>query len=455
MSSRNTHSLVEIARSESEQSGREMYAWAAELYPIFRSMTGAGVRETLERLQRLMPLELHEVPSGTQVFDWQVPQEWVFRDAYIREPGGAKVVDHRHSNLHVVANSVPMNATLPWSELSKHLFTLPEHPDWIPYRTAYFKDDWGFCLTHRQYLELEQRGADQPWEVCLDTALVDGSLTYGEAYLPGTTEDEVLVSCHVCHPSMANDNLSGIVVATRLARSLQALERRYSYRFLFAPATIGAITWLSRNQSRAARVKHGLILTVLGDAGPSTYKRSRRGDAEIDRAAAHVLQHSGQPHELLDFEPLGYDERQFCSPGFDLPIGVLMRTPNGRYPEYHSSADNLDFIEPRYLADSWTKCMRILHVLETDASYLNRNPNCEPQLGRRGLYHAYGDEERKEELQKAMLWVLNLSDGEHSLLDVAERSGLDFGLVRQAADRLLETRLLEAAMRRTSPTSTR
>ena len=436
-------SFTPIAPSDLERRGKQMHALATELFPIYRGMTGAGVRETLARLGKIVPLDVREVPSGTPVFDWQVPREWVFRDAYIREPGGAKLVDWRDSNLHVVNHSVPVDATLPWRELQEHLITVPEHPDWIPYRTANFRDEWGFCLSRRQFEELEGRGADRTYEVRIDAEFVDGSLTYGELHLPGRVEDEVLLSCHICHPSLANDNLSGIAVAIQLAQYLQTLEHHYSYRFLFIPATIGAITWLQLNQANVDKIRHGLILTLLGDAGPSTYKRSRRGNAEIDRAVAHVLQHSGQPHTIVDFEPVGYEERQYCSPGFDLPVGVLMRTPNGQYPEYHTSADNLELIRPEFLADSWAKCVEVLQLLEGNAGYVNRFPYCEPQLSKRGGYRAYGQSVEGEDLQRAILWVLNLSDGKHSLLDVAERSGLRFGRIRRAADRLLELGLLE------------
>jgi aminopeptidase-like protein len=420
-----------------------MHALATELFPIFRGMTGAGVRETLTRLGRILPLAMREVPSGTRVFDWQIPREWEFRDAYIKEPGGPRVVDWRDSNLHVVNHSAPVDARLRWSELKEHLFTLPEHPDWIPYRTTYFQDDWGFCLSHRQFEELGQRGDDQAYDVRIDATFKDGSLTYGELRLPGRVEDEILVSSHVCHPSLANDNLSGIAVATRLAQYVSARENHYSYRFLFAPATLGAIAWLHANQETVDRIKHGLVLALLGDAGASTYKRSRRGNAEIDRAVAHVLEHCGRPHTIMDFEPVGYDERQFCSPGFDLPVGVLMRTPNGQYPEYHTSADDLELIRPEHLADSWARCVETLRVLENNATYRNRNPHGEPQLGRRGAFRGYGRSGEGAVLQQAMLWVLNLSDGSNTLLDVAERSGLRFGRVRQAADRLLELELIE------------
>ncbi|MBW3600092.1 MAG: DUF4910 domain-containing protein [Planctomycetes bacterium] len=422
--------------------GEAMHALAAELYPICRSITGDGVRATLRRLQERIPLEIHEVPTGEQVFDWEVPCEWNIRDAFVADEDERRVIDFRESNLHVVNGSIPVHATMTWSELRPHLHTLPQHPDWIPYRTCFHRDDWGFCLTSRRFAELAARG-ERRYEVVIDATLAPGSLTYAEAVLPGECDDEVLISTHVCHPALANDNLSGIVVAVHLARELQRWNRRYTYRLLFIPATIGAITWISRNQHNLHRVKHGLLLSVVGDAGPSTYKRSRRGDAEIDRVFEHVLEHSGETFNILDFEPFGYDQRQFCSPGINLPMGCLMRTPNEQYPEYHTSADDLNLLSPEALADSLQKCVTAMRVLEGNRSYRNLNPCCEPRLGPRGLYRGFGSEGNHRELQKAMLWILNLSDGGHDLLAIAQRSKLPFALIRQAADLLIKHDLLE------------
>jgi aminopeptidase-like protein len=429
--------------SSCDDVGAAMHALMSELYPICRSITGPGVRETLAILQRYLPLELHHVPTGESAFDWQVPREWRIRDAYVKDASGRRVIDFLQSNLHVVNYSVPVRARLTWSELKTHLFTAPEHPEWIPYRTSYYQENWGFCLSQRQWDELDRRsGDDEEFDVCIDSELIDGVLSYGEAYLPGESDEEVLFSCHVCHPSLANDNLSGIAVATFLARHLAELPRRYSYRFLFIPATIGALVWLSRNEDRVQRIRHGLVLSLLGDPGCSTYKKSRRGNAQIDRAALHVLKHAGQDYRTLEFEPYGYDERQFCSPGFNLPIGCLMRTSFGQYPEYHTSADNLEFIKAESLADSWRKCAAIVEILEHDRTFLNQNPKGEPQLGRRGLYRAMGGELDRAGTEKALLWVLNLSDGEHSLFDIAERAGLAFAVVRRAAELLQEHQLI-------------
>jgi len=418
--------------------GRDMYDLIAELYPICRSITGEGFRSTLDTLARHLDLAVHEVPSGTRVFDWTVPREWNITDAYVETSAGERVIDFRASNLHVVSYSVPVDARMSLYQLRPHLHTLPEHPEWIPYRTSYYDDNWGFCLSQRQL----DRLAEDEYHVVIDSSLTDGYLTYGEYLVPGASAEEVLVSCHACHPSLCNDNLSGVALATWLAKALAGSEPRYSYRFLFIPGTIGSITWLALNEATLPRVKAGLVLACVGDPGGLTYKRSRRGDTEIDRAMAHVLMTSGADHEINDFSPYGYDERQFCSPGFDLPVGCLNRTPYARYPEYHTSADDLDLIRPDSLADSFKTCLAAFRVLEENATYLNQNPKCEPQLGRRGLYGAIGGRSDTQQFQLAMLWVLNLSDGAHSLLDIAERSVLEFGLVTEATDALVRAGLL-------------
>lgn len=417
--------------------GEALYEFAASLYPICRSITGDGVRETLARLRQRVPLDIVEVPSGTRVLDWTVPKEWNIKDAYIRDETGRKIVDAREHNLHVLSYSVPVRTILSLQELKPHLFSLPEHPDWIPYRTSYYEKAWGFCLSHRQMEAL----CDGNYEICIDSRLEDGHLTYGECYLAGRSTDEVLISCHTCHPSLANDNLSGIVVATFLAEMLIGRERRYSYRFLFAPGTIGAITWLARNQDTVKRIRHGLVLTCLGDSGGFHYKKSRRGDAEIDRVLSHVLRHSGEAYEVLDFSPYGYDERQYCSPGFNLPVGCLMRSVWGTFPEYHTSADNMNFIHPEKLAGSLAVCAAVVDVLENNRYYVNQNPCGEPQLARRNLYRSTGGDAIEAGIA-ACLWVLNFSDGQHTLLDIAERSSLPFFTIQDAANLLHRNGLL-------------
>jgi aminopeptidase-like protein len=423
-----------------KQTGLNMYQLITQLYPICRSITGDGFRETLKLIQRSLPLEIYEVPTGTEVFDWKVPKEWNIRDAYIKNTKGEKIVDFQTCNLHVLNYSVPIHQIVHFSELKEHCFTLPDRPDWIPYRTSYYKENWGFCLSHNQFLELQP---DEEYEVCIDSSLAEGSLTYGEYYLPGESSDEVLISCHACHPSLCNDNLSGISLSIFLAQYLRTQPRRYSYRFIFIPGTIGSITWLAKNEAQTTQIKHGMVLTCVGDAGKFTYKKSRRGDAEIDRAASHVLSHCLQDSEVIDFFPYGYDERQFCSPGFNLPVGCFMRSPHGSFPEYHTSADNLDFVKPEYLAESFANCWAILNVLEHNKTYLNQNPKCEPQLGKRGIYRAVGGPAGSGFNELAMLWVLNLSDGKYSLLEIAERSGMEFRQIKNAADLLSQHDLLK------------
>jgi aminopeptidase-like protein len=413
----------------------DMIRFIADLYPICRSITGNGVRQTLAKVGERIPLQVHEVRSGTQVFDWTVPREWNIRDAWIKDPHGRKIVDFQHLNLHVLNYSVPVHKKVSLAELKEHLFTLPDQPGLVPYRTSYYKEAWGFCMAHHQWLGLEEG----EYEVCIDSTLEDGSLTYGECFLKGEMEREVLISCHVCHPSLCNDNLSGLAVCTFLAEELAKAPRRLSYRFVFIPGTIGSITWLARNDS--SRITAGLVAANLGDPGHFHYKKTRRGDAEIDRAVLQVLR--GEEHGVEDFVPFGYDERQYSSPGFNLPVGSLTRTPYGRYPEYHTSADNLDFIQAESLEGSLQTYLSVMNVLEGNRRYLNLNPKCEPQLGRRGLYRTIGGDDSGRQRELALLWVLNLSDGEHSLLDIAERSGMPFEAIRAAADALLEVELLK------------
>ncbi|WP_246366034.1 DUF4910 domain-containing protein [Nonomuraea rhodomycinica] len=415
-----------------------MHALVRRLYPICRSITGDGVRETLAVIGERLALDVTEVPTGTQVLDWTVPKEWNIRDAYVKDPSGRRVVDFRVCNLHVVGYSVPVSGVFTLEELRPRLHTLPEQPSLVPYRTSYYAETWGFCLSQ----DVLDGLGEGPYEVCVDSTLADGSLTIAEHVLPGELPDEVVISCHVCHPSLANDNLAGVAVATALAGRLAAMgTRRHTYRFLFMPGTIGAITWLALNRDRVGLVRHGLTLACAGDRGPLTYKRSRRGDAGIDRAVTHVL--GDRPHTVLDFSPYGYDERQFCSPGFDLPFGGLTRTPYAGYPEYHTSADDPGFVTPEAMADTLEVLWRVVGVLEGERTYLNLSPYGEPQLGRRGLYGSLGGRSDTKQAQMAMLWVLNLSDGDHSLLDIAERSALPFEAVETAARALATAGLVK------------
>ncbi len=345
-------------KSNTDEIGQEMYKLIADLYPICRSITGNGLRASLNLLKRDIPLEIHEIPTGTTVFDWTIPMEWNIRDAYIRNSHGQKVIDFQKSNLHVVNYSVPVKAKMSLEELKKHLFTLPDHPEWVPYRTTYYNESWGFCLSQKDFLQLE----DGEYEVLIDSSLEPGYLSYGEYYVQGSTTDEVLISCHACHPSLCNDN---------------------------------------------------------------------------------VLKHSGSGYQVREFDPYGHDERQYCSPGINLPVGCFSRTPHGEFAEYHTSADNLNFVRPEYLADSFTRCLSVLQLLDNNRRYVNLNPMCEPQLGKRGLYRMMGGKQDSGIEELPLLWVLNLSDGEHSLLDISDRSGLRFEALKRAADALLQHGLLK------------
>ncbi len=444
-----------------------MHALMRELFPICRSITGDGARRTFARLSREIPLRLHEVPSGAQAFDWTVPREWNIRDAWVKNSAGERVIDFQQHSLHVVNYSTPVRARMPLAELKQHVHTLPEQPDLIPYRTSYYKDYWGFCLSHTALLALEEGDYD----VCIDSTLEAGSLTYAECVLPGASDEEVLISTHSCHPSLANDNLSGLIMAMTLAQLLcadSARQLHYTYRFVFAPGTIGSLVWLSRNQDAAQRVKHGLVITGVGDPGALTYKQSRRGDASIDRIVTDVLRASALPHSVQAFSPYGYDERQYCSPGFNLPVGCFSRSTYGSYRQYHTSGDSLEFVQPAYLAESLAVLLAVVDALEAEpqqrdpasvirsepavASHLsgdrvciNQKPFGEPQLGKRGLYGAIGGNSDAQTFQLAMLWVLNQSDGGPSLSQIAERAGMPFDLINAAADALLKTDLLRSS----------
>lgn len=415
--------------------GAELYALAAEIFPICRSITGAGVRETLAHLNRCVPIEVVEVPSGTPALDWTIPREWTIREAYIQDDAGRRIIDFRDNPLHVLNYSAPIRARLPLANLKQHIHTLPEQPTLIPYRTSYYEERWGFCMAHVQLEAL----SDGFYTAVIDASLADGSLTYGEFYHRGESEDEVLLSAHICHPGLANDNCSGLALLAHLGSRLAGQKTRYSYRILFAPGTIGALAWLSRNENGAVRrIKHGMVLSCVGDAGGPTYKKSRRGTSIIDRAMANVLLHETKTPTILEFSPYGYDERQYCSPGFDLPVGLFQRSRFGTFPEYHTSADDLDFITPGHLAESYRIMCSVLDVIENDRSFVNLAPKGEPQLGRRGLYAALGGDPKAAVKNMATLWVLNLSDGSQSLLDIAERANMPFGVI-EATARLLES----------------
>ena len=437
--------------------GEQMYQLVETLYPICRSISGPGVRETMAHIQKLLPITVNEVPSGTTVFNWEVPKEWAIRDAYVKNSAGERVIDFKKSNLHVLNYSTPVNQRMTLAELRPHLTTLPEQPDWIPYRTTYYQEKWGFCLSQNQLdaLTVADKGGDKDvYEVVIDSTLENGSLTYGEYVIQGESSDEVLISCHTCHPSLCNDNLSGIALATYLARHIEQIKGsggklrqkpRFTYRFLFIPGTIGSITWLALNEAKVKNIKYGLVVVCVGDAGNFSYKTSRQGDALIDQAAKHVLTSEKETFNLIDFFPYGYDERQYCSPGFNLAVGSLSRSTHGKFAQYHSSADDLSFVSGKQIAESLTVYKQVLDVLENDAVLINQNPKCEPRLGKRGLYGNVGATIHRPTFEMALLWTLNLTDGQHSLLDIAQRSKMPFETIKQAAKALQACDLLKNA----------
>lgn len=410
------------------------------MYPVCRSITGAGVRQTLDCVEQWIPLDRSEVESGTRAFDWKVPNEWNIRDAYIADSQGRRLVDFQAHSLHVMSYSTPVRRTLMRVELEPHLHSLPDRPDWIPYRTSYYKEDWGFCLRHSDRLAL----GPGPFDVVIDAELKPGHLTYAESVVQGTTDLEAFIYTHICHPSLANDNLTGIAVAAALARALRREKPRLTWRLIFGPGTIGSLTWLSRNEARLPKISAGLVIGLLGDAGPLTYKRSRRGSTMIDRVAEHVLDAATAPSKIVDFEPYGYDERQFCSPGFDLPVGRLTRSPNGAYAEYHTSADDLSFVNVDQLAGSIQALAHMIAVADANRCLLNLSPKGEPQLGKRGLYGNVGGT-RPGQFENALLWILSQSDGTNDLVAIARRSGIAFDVLEQAADALERSELVRDA----------
>jgi aminopeptidase-like protein len=421
--------------------GIRIYALAARLFPICRSITGDGVRETLQVLGQHIDLTQYEIPTGTQVLDWTVPQEWNIHDAYIKDPSGRKVLDFADNNLHVLGYSAAVRQTMSLSELKSHIHTLPEQPDLIPYRTSYYSEQWGLCMAHNELLQLEEG----EYEVLIDSEKRDGHLTYGEYVHKGQSERDVLLSAHICHPSLANDNCSGLALLACLAQTLRTRKTRYNYRFLFAPGTIGALTWLAGNGDKISRIDHGLIVSCVGDGGGPNYKRSRRGNSVIDQAMQYVLNSDGRQGKVSDFSPYGYDERQYCSPGFNLPVGLFQRSAFGTFPEYHTSADNLDFISPEHLGSSYRMIMDAIDILEMNWTPINLFPKGEPQLGRRGLYSALGGDKSAGETAMGYLWVLNLADGNHTLLDIAQKSHMSFRDIARAAQLLLANGLLAEA----------
>lgn len=414
-----------IRRVDQETIGEIAIGLMTRLFPICRSITGDGVRETFAILREFVNLNIQEVPTGYRAFDWTVPKEWNIRDAYVKNSQGERVIDFRRSNLHVLNYSVPILATMTLEELRPHLYSLPEQPNAIPYRTSYYEERWGFCLSH-QDLEGLTEGA---YEVCIDSTLEVGHLTFADALLPGTSDLELVFSTYICHPSMANHELSGPVLSALLYWLLSECEHTYTYRFIYVPETIGALVYLSENGQHMREHMHaGYVLASLGRPASYTFKRSRRGGTPADKVAEHCLQHApdGTITEVIDFVPSGSDERQYCSPGFDLPVGLLTRPMYANFPEYHTSLDDLEFVSGDAIAESLKMCLRMVQVHELNRTYLNLSPYGEPQLAKRGLYPSLGGfgtvAARQESLERRM-YLLAFADGSHDLIDIAARAG--------------------------------
>ena len=423
--------------------GAALHSHATELYPILRSISGAGVETTLAYLRAYLcpTMRVVEVATGTEVHDWVVPKEWNCRAAWLKAPDGTKVVDLADHTLHILNYSVPMQGSFTYDELLPHLFSLPAQPDLIPYRTSYYNANWGFCLPHNQ---LEQLPKDGLYEVYIDSSLLDGNLTYGEVYIPGQSTEEVLISTHICHPSLADDNLSSMVVAAALAGHLAEMEGlKYSYRIVFVPGTIGAISFLAQTHGLAQRVRFGLVLSLLGQRLPFHYKASEAGQTTTDLSTLRTLAQLQKPFDLIDFYPYGYDERQYNSAGYRMPVGRLSRALHGQFAQYHTSADNLSLISAEALEESLEVLLAILKGYEAEVFYRNSQPFGEPQLGKRGLYRAIsGNNQGTKMAEMAMLWLLNQSDGHHSMADISQRSGIEMPELEQVASKLVAAGLL-------------
>ncbi|MGK2961688.1 MAG: DUF4910 domain-containing protein [Gemmatimonadaceae bacterium] len=422
-----------------EKIGLEMHRWAADLFPICRSLTGNGVRETLAYIGRIVPgLTVHEVPSGTPAFDWTVPDEWNIRRAYIEDESGNRIVDFADSNLHVLGYSTPVDEWMTLAELQPHLHSLPELPDAIPYVTSYYARRWGFCLAH----SVREKLRDGRYHVLIDSTLEPGFLTYGEVLLPGTEEREILLSTYICHPSLANNELSGPVVTTALARWIAELpKRRYSYRIVFIPETIGSIVYISRHlEDLKRKTDAGYVITCIGDDRAYSLLRSRHGNTLADRAAKLVMRRHAPDHVEYSYLDRGSDERQYCSPGVDLPVASIMRTKYQSYPEYHTSLDDLSLVTPSGLAGGFSVVQQVLELLEGNGVYRAVHP-CEPQLGKRGLYPTLSTRGAGNTV-RSMTNLLAYADGTRDLVEIAELVGLGADEALETASKLLKAGLI-------------
>jgi aminopeptidase-like protein len=422
--------------------GEDMHVLATNLFPICRSLTGAGVRETLDALSQHVPLTIHEVPSGTRAFDWTTPPEWNIRDAFLADEQGNRIIDFKKHNLHVVGYSTPVSKWMTLEELQPHLYSLEDQPDAIPYVTSYYKERWGFCLSHRQRQSLRPGR----YHAVIDSTLRDGHLTYGEAFLPGRSSKEIFLATYVCHPSMANNELSGPVVASFVAKWLLSERRRYSYRILFAAETIGSIVYLSRNLEEMKRnVIAGFNLSCIGDERCYSYVASRYSNTLADRVAANILGSRNGRQVRYSFLDRGSDERQYCSPGVDLPLVTLCRSKFAEYPEYHTSLDDLSLVTPRGLEGGFEFVRDCVRALEENAYY---QVTClgEPQLGKRGLYPDLSTKQSTD-IVRTMMNLIAYADGSNDLISISDRIGAPLSDLYPLVDNLTKAGLLEAVAR--------
>lgn len=413
------------------------------LWPLNRSLTGDGNRETLRILSEVIPLKIYEIPCGTKCFDWEIPSEWNVKEAWIKNSKGEKIIDFSINNLHLLGYSEPIHKIISYDELKKHLYTLPKQPDAIPYRTSYYQKRWGFCMSYTQYLTLSP---EEKYEVYIDASHnTAGSMTVAEAEIKGNTNKTIYITTYICHPSMANNELSGPLVICKLFHLIKEkiLNPQYTYKFLFMPETIGSIWYLSTHKDEIIKnCLSGIVVTCIGDEAPFTLKKSRIGNGILEKCIEYLLETSHKPYKLYDFFPLGSDERQYCSPGFNLPFCSLTRSMYGQYKEYHTSLDNKDFISFEAMNKSSEFLFQCIQTVEYNATYINTYPYCELQLGKRGLYPTLSAPNARTKTIDAIMWILNYSDGEHDLLWIAQKSKIEFTVIKEATELLLQHKIL-------------
>ena len=399
---------------------KELEKYFDALWPICRSITGNGLRNSFKILQEIIPFELIEVPTNTSVLDWKVPKEWNINDAYIITPQGNKICEFKVNNLHLINYSMPVNMSLTFEELLPYLHTLPNKPNAIPYLTSYYKETWGFCLTHNEFLQLPKEGN---YQVVIDSSLQDGALTYGQYILKGSSEEEILFSSYLCHPSMANNELSGPLAMAFLYQELSKMENRYyTYRFVLAPETIGIVAFLAQHGEKLkSKIKAGYVLTCCGDAGSITYQLSKRTDTIADHMMQHFLKTKYTNFSVRDFRVGGSDERQYCSPGFNFPVGTIMRTPYKIYPEYHTSLDNKSILDFSALNEIIMLLVDVCKGMEMNMPIEPGHLYGEPMLGKRNLYPEKGGAGIMSEDLMLLLSMITMSEIQHTPLEIANR----------------------------------